>query len=277
MEHISRNPSVARCVNWLQTLLTDSGEAQLWPGWQSEAEASPLIRMLYLRRGEVHLRCDGGDRTLQEGHACAIPPGISCALESEAGCRLLFFSVRLTLPDGTSPPCRADRPIDLPVRRADVERLAALYRSADPRDILTVAQALYRDLFGFLRETGDWNRRLPDRSELVLHATAYIQEHLSAKLTVARVAEALDVPTSTLTKRFRRELDLPPGAYIDRLLLERAQRLLRTTDLSVREIADALEFCDPFYFSRFFRLHQQETPSRYRRAMREKRPTEHHA
>ena len=36
----------------------------------------------------------------------------------------------------------------------------------------------------------------------------------------------------------------------------------------IAEIAEQLDFCDQFYFSRFFRQRQGETPSRYRRALK---------
>jgi AraC family transcriptional activator of pobA len=48
-----------------------------------------------------------------------------------------------------------------------------------------------------------------------------------------------------------------------RLLLE-CRRLLLHSELSMREIADSLNFADPSYFTRFFRRHAGVTPKQFR-------------
>lgn len=49
----------------------------------------------------------------------------------------------------------------------------------------------------------------------------------------------------------------------ERLFLE-CRRLLLHSELSMREIADSLNFTDPSYFTRFFKRHAGATPTRFR-------------
>ena len=94
-----------------------------------------------------------------------------------------------------------------------------------------------------------------------------VRASISSRMTARRLAEQLSVSESTLTKRFRAETGLTLGRYLDSMLMQRARELL-LTDQSIAEIAEQLDFCDQFYFSRFFRQRQGETPSRYRRALK---------
>ena len=70
---------------------------------------------------------------------------------------------------------------------------------------------------------------------------------------------------STLNRAFRRAVGLPPLAYHRRLRMRRAADLLRTTDLSVTDIADRTGFDDANYFARQFRRVMGSSPSAYRR------------
>lgn len=72
---------------------------------------------------------------------------------------------------------------------------------------------------------------------------------------------------STLAKRFKAETGTTLGRYLDGLLLQKAQQKLLSTDEPIGRIAEALGFCDQFYFSRYFKQRRQETPSRYRQRL----------
>ena len=73
---------------------------------------------------------------------------------------------------------------------------------------------------------------------------------------------------STLSKRFRLDTGMAPGAYLNRLVLEKACRLLLSEEVSIAAVADRLGFSDQFYFTKYFRRQMSMTPSAYRRLMR---------
>lgn len=64
---------------------------------------------------------------------------------------------------------------------------------------------------------------------------------------------------------FRREVGETPHQYLTRKRVERAQRLLITTDLPVTEICMEVGFTSLGSFSSMFRRHAGHPPSRYRR------------
>lgn len=96
------------------------------------------------------------------------------------------------------------------------------------------------------------------------------EQHFTHRWPVAQYADRLAMTETRLTDLCRRCADRPPKQIIlDRLLLE-ARRLLAFSRQSVLEIAVALGFDDPSYFSRLFRERHGQTPSQFRDSLREK-------
>ncbi|MEQ6897058.1 AraC family transcriptional regulator [Microbacterium sp. KR10-403] len=92
----------------------------------------------------------------------------------------------------------------------------------------------------------------------------HVHAHLSAALTVTGSARALNVTPNHLTEVVTADTGRPPGAIIRAAVLLEAQRLLTRTTMSCAQVAAALAFDDPSYFSRFFRRETGVTPSVYR-------------
>ncbi len=96
----------------------------------------------------------------------------------------------------------------------------------------------------------------------------YVCSHLQEKLTTESIAAALGKNRSYLCTRFREETGLSLNAYITRLRMEEAKRLLEATDKPLKEIADQLGFSSQSYFHNSFRKSEGTTPARYRSAHR---------
>lgn len=88
----------------------------------------------------------------------------------------------------------------------------------------------------------------------------YIEEHLSASLTVEALADQMGLTRDQLSKRFRKDFGEPLKHYVSRMLTRRASRLL-LSGCNVKSTASNLGFSSEFYFSRFFKKHMGMTPS----------------
>jgi len=150
-----------------------------------------------------------------------------------------------------------------------IAHMIQLYNSRNPADALTLTSFLLRDINTFISlgvSTGAMTYAYSETTEKVVRL---IQERLSAQLTVNQLAKELSLSPSTLTKKFRAEVGSPLGTYIDTMLFRKCMHLLLSTDLPIGKIAEELEFCDQFYFSRFFKQHYGETPTTYRKRLRQ--------
>jgi len=96
-------------------------------------------------------------------------------------------------------------------------------------------------------------------------AIGFLEHHLDEAVTLEELTGLTGLSASTLNRAFRRAVGLPPLAYHLRLRIRRAGDLLRTTDLSVTEIAGQTGFDDANYFARQFRKAMGLSPSGYRK------------
>ena len=73
-----------------------------------------------------------------------------------------------------------------------------------------------------------------------------------------------DIGRTRLYEIFKSELKMGVSKYILRRRLHRAKRLLKTTDMSISEIAHSVGFSDYNYFSRVYKKNYGKSPRYYR-------------
>ena len=148
-----------------------------------------------------------------------------------------------------------------------MQQMLELYEKEDRLTCLYLRCIFEQDVLKLLREYKiEPNTR--KYSKLIQKALAYIQDHLSAALTVREIADALYMSPDTLAHKFRAEMGVPLGRYMDSLLMHRAEELLINTDIPLSSISMDLGFSDQFYFSRRFKEHFSVPPLKYRKSRR---------
>lgn len=100
---------------------------------------------------------------------------------------------------------------------------------------------------------------------LVARILHFIRENAVAMMTVNEIAREFGLSVRTMERRFKELLRRSPEEELMRVRLERAKTLLRSTNLSVSEVADLSGFVDPSYFVRLFRRKCSMTPKQYRK------------
>lgn len=101
-------------------------------------------------------------------------------------------------------------------------------------------------------------------SGVIRHATAYIDEHLLEDLTLAKTAEQVHVSVSHLSRLFLKETGLHFNEYVTAKKMLLARRLLRESNRKVYEVAEALGYANPHYFSKLFKDDTGMTPLEFR-------------
>lgn len=84
-------------------------------------------------------------------------------------------------------------------------------------------------------------------------------------ITLDQLAEEFHFSKQYLIRVFKAQYGITPHEYILERKIGLAQSLLKRTDLSVRQIAERLHFCDVSYFTDFFRRRTGETPLEHRK------------
>src|SRR5690606_25707388 len=101
-------------------------------------------------------------------------------------------------------------------------------------------------------------------TEPVRAAQDHLREHFADPVRVTDLARLAGLSPSHFAALFRRATGSGVIEYVKRLRMARARELLVTTGVDVRDIAAAVGYDDPFYFSRQFRAVHGCSPSAYR-------------
>lgn len=94
------------------------------------------------------------------------------------------------------------------------------------------------------------------------YAITYISKHLQDELLLDDLAELCDLSTSQFKQKFRRIVGMAPRNYINKKKIEYSKKLL-TQNMSITDVAMALNFATSSYFSTVFKKHTTQSPKEY--------------
>lgn len=110
------------------------------------------------------------------------------------------------------------------------------------------------------------NLKLHGNSSALAAAVAeYVRHHLSDPVSTEKIAEKLHFSRTWLSRKFHEETGIPLSDFIRIKKTEEAQRLLRYTDKSLREISVYLGYSSQSHFQTVFKKQLGVTPMQYRR------------
>ena len=93
----------------------------------------------------------------------------------------------------------------------------------------------------------------------------FLNERLYQRIKIDDLCETLNYNKSYLFRQFKTATGRTIMQYFIYLKIEESKKLLRSTDLSVSEIAYKLSFDSPNYFSKTFKKKTQYTPLQYKK------------
>jgi|SRR5215469_8433471 len=103
-----------------------------------------------------------------------------------------------------------------------------------------------------------------NNSQRVDKVVNYMIRNLHKPLQASELAASANLSISHFFVLFKQRTSYTPLYYFTRLRILRACQLLESTELRVKEVAAALGYEDPFYFSRVFKSFSTVAPNQYR-------------
>jgi transcriptional regulator GlxA family with amidase domain len=133
-----------------------------------------------------------------------------------------------------------------------------------------VAMKIARELVVFVRRAGGQSQfsaqlavQAAERAPL-RELQAWIVEHPDADLDVPAMARRAGLSVRHFTRVFRAEVGIAPAAYVERVRVETARRLLETTGMSIDRVAESAGFTIPESLRRAFARRVGLSPREYR-------------
>jgi len=99
----------------------------------------------------------------------------------------------------------------------------------------------------------------------VEEAARYFSENYTKPISVEDYARERGITANWLTQNFRKITKYTPLQYIIRLRMTYAKNLIDNTKCTVEQIAAAVGYDNPLYFSRLFKKHTGMTTSEYKK------------
>ncbi|MFH5186361.1 helix-turn-helix domain-containing protein [Paenibacillus sp. TAB 01] len=229
-------------------------------------------RLYFIREGEgwIHLR--GRDYTPRRGQLYLLPAGMRLSyapvLENPLGKYWCHFSA--TVGD-----INLFQMLELPhwieVRdearlERQFEQLMVLSRSNQVTAPLRIKSLLLEIISEYIEQSEEQLHLTAISSTSKINSVlAYIERHLAEPMTVEELAKLVHFHPNYFLHYFKTMMGLSPIVYINKKRLDKARRLLATTDLSVSAIADQIGL-ELYYFSRIFKKAVNLSPTEYRKA-----------
>lgn len=151
---------------------------------------------------------------------------------------------------------------------AGVLRLGELGQKKEPGYEMQLVAALYQlwhGLFLLAREQIGEEAAADGNVLIQKKMLEFIRTHYAEKVTVDAIAAAGGVCRTKCWQIFRKYLNQTPNEYLNSYRLEKGMQMLKSTRLSVTEIAQSCGFSGSSYFTELFTRQKGCTPTQYRK------------
>ena len=266
------------------------GRYRQQPPWDHRGKTCPFHLLVYVVSGTAEFQVGEELYPMQTGDVLLIPENTHYTAATDSYCEYYFFHFTGILREYASLPDIMKSPwgcgYQSEPKEISEEPLAACFLAshmpfAPYRDQLlplcaklnhylyiNLPEAEYEFQLIFSQLLLEFSKCLRMESgdvstSLLNKITYFIHEHLTESLSLVDIAEHFNISKSYLTKLFRQHLHTSVTVYINRIKMDYAAQLLRTSLMNVSEISVFLGYHDPAYFSRVFKKYFGQSPSKY--------------
>ncbi len=263
--NVISNQELCKLSDRINVDLISFGYATVNTEWTGE-ELSPVFsRLYYVVSGQASIITPDGEKIiLSGGNWYLLPAEFSFKYECEKELEHYFFHFKLCDYDETDLLRECKMVLWKKPEPNDLEILKKCIYSKNAFDGLNLKYTAFSALNGLLNKY-NISIRSDNYSPCVLSAIKYIKQNLSVKLTISKISENVFVSKSTLTKHFKKELNMSVNQYVFDLIMTGAEHELSESDKSVQAISEKYGFYDQFYFSKRFKEKFGVPPTKYRK------------
>jgi AraC-like DNA-binding protein len=225
--------------------------------WRGSGQRSDQAKLYAPVAGRAWLAVEGNRTLLRPGNIYLIPPHhrIEYGTDTEFLVDWLHFQPLSSLLDARL--SQLETAHALPNRWEPVTtNLARFFQQPTPALTCRV-HALVLEVISETLQTMPADAACHER---LLPALRFMDDHVMDSPSLAAIARTVNLSPEHFHRLFREQFQTTPFEYLLRRRLSKAHRLLLEGKLSVKEVAAACGYDDPYYFSRLFRQRRGVTP-----------------
>lgn len=248
-------------------------------GWQRSTRSRFNI-LFFVLRGEFVFELDAGESvSASDGCALIITAGTAYRVHCVRDCEYAYVHFSTDLPiaqkdeyedtdsgDVIIIPQRLDLSADNEERERLVRRIGRLEStfSSDEQYAAMKASCETASLILSIADIYARGERDPIPHALSLMC-GYVRSHIRDSITLASLSSISGLSRQYVMRLFRTHMGMTATDYIHRTKLAYSLDLLKSTDMTIDEIAYQLGYCGSHYFCRVFKKYLGTTPTEHRR------------
>lgn len=234
------------------------------PRWNRDSHKI-INNMFYLvTEGEADIWCNGTHIPMKPGNIYIIPKDTIRAYNCPQYMEKLYFYAHMQSSNGIEIPIAPPGGYVLSGREEMISKMTALYQKKDYQSAILLRlyiEQIVSEVFSRFSS----KPTIQDYSSLIRSVLQIIADAPHLSLSADSLAEQTHSSPSLLRKRFKEEVGISLGKFIQSQVLSSAMYDMHNHKLTLQEISSKYGFCDQFYFSRLFSAHYGMSPSRYRK------------
>jgi AraC-like DNA-binding protein len=99
--------------------------------------------------------------------------------------------------------------------------------------------------------------------DIINKSILVIEKNLNKTIKIQDICNEIHVSESCLYKTFSKVIKIPPNNFIQLYKIKKAEQLIKSTNLSFKEISERVGFSSPYYFSDVFKRFYKMSPKEY--------------
>ena len=230
-------------------------------GWMHKQRFLDLAELIYVTEGELHLSVGSETVSLAAGDSYLVRKytTMSGARASAGACSFYTVSFYCSLEKYD---VLYGKVLRISSRSSYAETLfnqLTFYASKEKGEgyLMDSAFALLLEML--------YDSRIREPERVQMHGIVnYINDHIASPLTVEDISEQFHYSSDYIAKIFRQQFGVTIKQYVIEKKLSVAKRLLTTSDISVKQVGQAVGFAESVLFEKFFKYHVKMTPKKYR-------------
>lgn len=259
-------------LNDLYMEVINTGYSKVSERWKHSNIIPPFSCLYFIMEGSGWIKIKGIDYFPQPGQLLILPAGIVHSYSSSAANPFCKYWCHFNAKVGD---LHIFHLLDLPFcidvsRRDDFEQLFKTlhhaFHSQDVFALLKVKSVMFDLILNILDSLGPDQLRLSSAPSLkkLNELLTYIENHLSEELTIEQLANLTNYNPKYFIRYFKSMMSMTPIRYIHKARMDKAKRLLMTTDWNMIQIAAEIGM-DRIYFSKLFKHYTSLTPGQFRK------------
>jgi AraC-like DNA-binding protein len=254
--------------------------------WEDLNEKTSTFRMHYIIDGNVILHVDGKKYKLRKNHVFYLHPDIEMGYQSDPKNPASYYWISFT---GTNVEYYLEKmglmgsnylfvpsKWQKPLHRAFYDNFTVDDNVENLKDVIFSENFMkIVQILSISANTAPIKRKHKPKKRYVERAIEIINKrYMDPTFSIREVAEELFLHENYFSKLFKKETKLTFNAYLSRFRFEMSTTLIDQGVSSVAELAFAVGFSDPLYFSKVFKKYNLCSPREEIQRIREKKNAE---